>query len=113
MAYVLLRYLHLFAAVALAGGLIIENLAIKPEINQQDAHNLARVDVVCGLAVLVIFACGLTLWLGVGKPAEFYSLNPVFHGKMALFGLLIVSAIYPAVFFFRNRRTQHCASLAR
>ena len=44
MTYVLFRYLHLLAVLALAGGIIIENMAIKPQIDSEDARNLARVD---------------------------------------------------------------------
>lgn len=106
MAYVLLRYLHLLAALVFAGALIIENMAIKPVINREDAHNLARVDGICGMAALVIIACGLALWLWVGKPADFYNTNPLFHLKLGLLAILITSAVYPALFFFRHRQTE-------
>ena len=106
MAYVLLRYLHLLAALVFAGALIIENMAIKPVINREDAHNLARVDGICGMAALVITACGLALWLWVGKPADFYNANPVFHLKLGLLAMLIACAVFPAVFFFRHRQTE-------
>lgn len=104
MTYVLLRYLHLLAVLALAGGIIIENMAIKPQIDSEDARNLARVDAFCGLSVLLLTGIGLILWLAVGKPADFYSGNPLFHAKLGLFGLLLATAAYPALFFFRNRR---------
>jgi putative membrane protein len=106
MAYVLIRYLHLLAALVFAVALLIENMAIKPVINREDAHNLARIDAICGMAALVIIACGMTLWLWVGKPADFYNTNPVFHLKLGLLAILIVSAIYPAIFFFRHRQTE-------
>ena len=106
MSYVLFRYLHLIPALIFAGALIIENMAIKPVITREDAHNLARVDAVCGMAALIIFGFGLSLWLWVGKPADFYSSNPVFHTKLGLFVLLIVCAIYPALFFVRHRHTE-------
>ena len=106
MAYVLFRSLHLLAALVFAGALIIENMAIKPVINREDAHNLARVDGICGMAALVIIACGLALWLWVGKPADFYNTNPVFHLKLGLLAILITSAVYPALFFFRHRQTE-------
>lgn len=103
MAYVLFRYLHLFAVLVLVGGVIIENMAIRPKINDEDARNLARIDSFCGLAVVCIIVFGSVLWFGVGKPATFYSTNPLFHAKLGLLGLLLLTAITPAVFFFRNR----------
>lgn len=104
MTYVLFRYLHLLAVLALAGGIIIENIAIKPQIDSEDARNLARVDAFCGISALLLLIFGLILWMAVGKPADFYSVNPLFHAKLGLFGLLLASASYPALFFFRNRR---------
>lgn len=104
MSYVLFRYLHLFAVIVLAGGIVIENMAIKPEINSEDARNLARIDAICGLSSVLIVIFGLTLWFAVGKPAEFYSPNPLFHAKLGLFLLLLLVAAWPALFFFRNRK---------
>lgn len=103
MAYVLFRYLHLIAVLVLVGGVIIENMAIRPQINGEDARNLARIDRFCGLAVLCIVIFGTVLWLAVGKPATFYSDNPLFHAKLGLLGALLLSAIAPALFFIRNR----------
>ena len=90
--------------VALAGGIVIENMAIKPQINSEDARNLARVDAICGLSAVLIIIFGLILWFTVGKPADFYSANPVFHAKLGLFVLLLLIAAWPALFFFNNRK---------
>lgn len=103
MSYVLFRYLHLIVAIVLVGGIIIENMATRPQINSEDAHNLSRVDAICGLSVLLLLFFGLILWVGVGKPADFYSANPVFHAKLGLFALLVIIATYPAMFFFKHR----------
>ncbi len=103
MTFVLFRYLHLLAVLVLLGGVIIENMAIRPRIIGEDAKNLARIDSFCGLAVACIVVFGSVLWFGVGKPATFYSTNPLFHAKLGLLGLLLLTAITPAVFFFRNR----------
>jgi putative membrane protein len=48
---------------------------------------------------------GLSLWLWIGKPAEFYSQNPIFQLKLGLFFLLALLSIYPAIFFIRNRKS--------
>lgn len=106
MIYSLLRTLHLIAMLALIGAIVIENIAIKPVINKEDAINLARVDKVAGVGALLTLCLGLALWFGVGKPAEFYSGNPVFHGKIGLFGMLLAMAIYPALFFLKHAHTE-------
>lgn len=106
MYYDFFKLLHLLAIFFLAGGLIIENIAIKPQINGEDARNLAKVDAICSISALLVLLLGLTLWLWIGKPAEFYSSNPVFHAKLGLFALMVLSAIYPTVFFIKHRHSE-------
>ena len=62
-------------------------------------------DVVYGIAAVLTLLLGLTLWLWVGKPSEFYSLNPIFQFKLGLFFLLALLSIYPTMFFLRNRKS--------
>lgn len=107
MLYSLFRLLHFGALILFAGALIIENMAIKPSISGEDARNLARVDRACGLGALLTLVFGLVLWFWVGKPAVFYSQNPVFHAKLGLFALLLALAVYPALFFHHHRHAEH------
>ena len=102
MMYAFTRLLHLAAILVFAGTLVIANMATKPSINGEDVENLAKVDVVGSLAAIATFFLGLTLWLWVGKPAEFYSHNPLFHAKVGLFFLLILLALLRK-FLFRSR----------
>ncbi|NQV71349.1 MAG: DUF2214 family protein [Pseudohongiella sp.] len=106
MYYELVRLLHFAAIFALAGALIIENMALKPTINAEDARNLAKVDAVYGASAVLVFLFGLTLWLWVGKPSAFYSANPLFQIKLGLFILLAILSIYPTLFFIRHRRAE-------
>lgn len=106
MYYELFRLLHFAAIFALAGSLIIENMALKPEISGEDARNLAKVDAVYGISALCVFLFGLTLWLWVGKPSEFYSTNPLFQIKLGLFIALAMLSIYPTIFFIKHRRSE-------
>lgn len=101
----LIRYLHLFAVLALAGTLIIENMAMARQITREDLRNLLKVDAAYGISAGVVLACGLVLWLSGAKPAEFYTANPVFHAKLTLFVLVGLLSIYPTVFMLRQRRT--------
>ncbi|MFM1895483.1 MAG: hypothetical protein RLZZ385_557 [Pseudomonadota bacterium] len=105
MAYIVFRYLHLLAILVLAGAVLIENLAISRSLSREDLRNLARVDAAYGIAAAAVLVFGLILWLGVGKPAEFYSGNPVFHAKLGLFVLMGLVSIYPTVFFLRQRNS--------
>jgi len=105
MYYELARLLHFAAIFAFAGALVLENMAIKPQITGEDARNLAKVDAVCGISAVSVLIFGLTLWLWVGKPSEFYSSNPLFHAKLGLFTLMALCAIIPTVFFNRHRKS--------
>ena len=105
MLYVLFRYLHFIAIIGLAGALVIENMAISRSISGEDARNLAKVDGVLGLSAMAVLVFGLVLWLGVGKPAAFYTQNPVFHAKIGLFILAGLLSIYPTKFFLKHRKT--------
>ena len=105
MLYTLIRTLHFVAIFVLAGALVIENMALKPTITGEDARNLARVDAFYGIGAVLTLLFGLILWLWVGKPSEFYSLNPIFHFKLGLFFLLALLSIYPTIFFLRNRKS--------
>ena len=105
MSYILFRYLHFIAILILAGALLIENMAISRNISGEDARNLAKVDRICGLSALLVFLFGLTLWLWVGKPSEFYTGNMIFQLKLGIFVLVALLSIYPAVFFTRHRNS--------
>jgi putative membrane protein len=106
MYYELDRLLHFAAIFAFAGALVIENMAIKPQITGEDARNLVKVDAVCGISALFVLTFGLTLWLWVGKPSEFYSSNPIFHAKLGLFTLMVLCAIAPAIFFNKHSKSE-------
>lgn len=105
MIYELVRLLHFLAIFALGGALVIENMAIKPLITGEDARNLAKVDLVYGLSAAFVLVFGVVLWVGVGKPSEFYSSNPVFHAKIGLFFLMAICSIAPTLFFFKHRQS--------
>ncbi|MEQ8954736.1 MAG: DUF2214 family protein [Gammaproteobacteria bacterium] len=104
MLYTLFRYLHFLAIIGLVGALVIENMAIKRSITGEDARNLARVDAVLGISATAVLLFGVVLWLWVGKPPEFYSENPLFWAKLALFGVVFLLSVYPTVFFLRHRK---------
>jgi len=102
---IVVRYLHFFAIFGFAGALLIENMAIAARIDQEDAHNLPKVDAVYRLCAVLTFSFGFVLWRWVGRPSEFYTDNLLFQLKLALFVLIALLSIYPTLFFNRNRNT--------
>lgn len=105
MAYAFLRILHFAAIAALAGCLIIENMAVGAQLSAEDRSNLLKVDRVYGMSAFTVLLAGLLLWFAVGKPPEFYSSNPLFHAKLGLFTLTALISLLPTLFFWRARRS--------
>lgn len=103
-AEILLRYLHFISILVLVGSLVGEHLLLKDRMTRREIRRLAALDGWYGLSAILLVAAGLTLWFGVGKSAEFYSKNWIFHIKLTLAILLGVLSIYPTVFFFKQRK---------
>ncbi len=102
----LVRSFHFIGIFGLFAALVSEHLLIKPEMSKVEMKKLAVVDAIYGISAIIILVAGLLLWFVVGKPAEFYSQNPVFHVKLTLFVLIAALSIYPTVFFIKNRNSQ-------
>ncbi|MCL6261393.1 DUF2214 family protein [Aquiflexum sp. TKW24L] len=101
---ILLRYVHFISIFTIVGTLVSEHLLLKNTMSRSEIGRLAKVDGLYGLAVLILLAVGMTLWLGgYGKPTEFYSNNSLFHTKLTLFIVIGILSIYPTVFFIRNK----------
>ena len=105
MLYTIFRTLHLLAIIALAIALLIENIAIKPSIGAEDARNLAKVDAVYTVSIVLAFLFGLTLWLWIGKPSAFYSANALYWSKIGIFSVLAILSLIPKGFFKKSRNT--------
>ena len=100
MAYEIMRLAHFAALFVVSATVLVHYIAFAPEITREDARNLYKVDLAFWAASAIAFIAGLVLWLGVGKPASFYSPNSLFHTKLGLFfGMLLCSI--PATKFFR------------
>lgn len=102
---ILLRYIHFISIFFIVGSLFTEFVLLKKEMSRSELARLSRIDAVYGLASIALLAAGLTLWLGsIGKPAEFYTNNPIFLTKLGLFTIVGLLSIYPTVYFLKNRK---------
>ncbi|MDO9520726.1 MAG: DUF2214 family protein [Pseudohongiella sp.] len=91
--------IHLIAVLAAIVGLLIILMASAPTISVQDLRAINRVYLLTGFALIIAAMAGAVLWLTIGKPAEFYSNNPVFHAKLGLFALLVAVVAYTGLKF--------------
>lgn len=96
--------IHLLLVLALVVGILVILLASAEQVSPQDLLAIQRVYKLTGVSLVLVAIAGLILWLWVGKPAAFYSNNPVFHAKLGLFLLL------GALFSYNAYRVQHLPS---
>jgi len=102
---ILLKYVHFLAIFGIVASLTAEHLLLKPQLTRNELHRISIIDGIYGVSAIVLLAAGLTLWRGgVGKPAEIYSKNWIFHLKVGLFVVIGLLSIYPTVFFLKQRK---------
>lgn len=93
--------IHLLLVLALVVGILVILLASAEQVSPQDLLAIKRVYKLTGASLVLVAIAGMILWLWVGKPAAFYSNNPVFHAKLGLFLLL------GALFSYNAYRVHH------
>ncbi|WP_440903196.1 DUF2214 family protein [Catenovulum sp. SX2] len=101
---ILVRYMHFIGIIFLASGLVASHILAGWQLNQQQFKSLRIADGVYGLGAVLVLIAGVLLIASVGKPAEFYSKNPVFHVKMTLFVIMGILSIFPTKYFLQNRK---------
>jgi len=99
MAESLFRTLHLLGVMGTAAGVLIIVFGASQTISRDDASGIFKVYLMTGVAILITLIAGLSLWLYVGKPAAFFSGNPVFHAKLGLFIILLTVLAHPLRYF--------------
>lgn len=101
---VLSRYLHFIAVFAIVGAIVAEQFMISKSMTRKQIKTIAIVDGIYGLGAILVLVGGLLLWFWVGKPADFYTKNWLFHTKLTLFVVLGILSAYPTIFFLKNRK---------
>ena len=98
------RYLHFASILTLVGAVLAQHWGLRSTLTRRQVGRLQRMDVIYAVSVVVVLATGFLQWLAVGKPAAFYSPNPVFHTKITLFLIVGRLSAYPGVFLARQRK---------
>lgn len=101
---ILIRYLHFVSLILLMAAVLGQHLLLKREMTRGAISTVQRLDIVYAVTVVVVLVTGFAQWLWVGKPADFYSSNPIFHTKITLFLIVGIVSIYPSVFLGKNRK---------
>lgn len=100
---IIVRYLHFIGILGLAATLVLQFMSLKVMLAPEELRRLANIDRFYGFFAILTLAAGLGLWFGVGKSAEFYTSNWVFHLKLTLFVIAAGLSIAPTVFFIKHR----------
>ena len=100
----LVAYLH-YLSIILTGGFLVGELVVcRPGITADQARRLASIDVVFFVSALVALATGLLRLFFYAKGVGFYTDNPAFWTKMALYVIIAVLSIKPTRTFLRWKR---------
>jgi putative membrane protein len=102
----LVRYVHFISIILLFFALAAEHLLLAEKLTPTQIRRLFRLDIIYGMAAILVLAAGFMLIYGVGKPSQFYVDNWVFNLKGSLFLLLGVLSIKPTAFYMKNRKSE-------
>lgn len=95
-------YFHFLGLAALVGCLVAEYSLLQPALHARLLQRLKRVDMAYGAIAGLMLASGLVRMYAEKGP-EYYTGNPWFWSKMALFALAGIISIYPTVTFLRTK----------
>ncbi len=102
----ILAYLHLLAILTMVVFISSEAALCRVQwLNAAVVERLAKIDLVYGVAAIMVLATGIarTVW-GV-KGTAWYWTNPLLHVKLTLFIVVGVISIFPTLTYMRWRKT--------
>jgi putative membrane protein len=100
----LIAYLHYLSIILLAGFLVGELVTCRAGMTTEQARRLAGIDAVFFASALAALATGLLRLFFYAKGVGFYTGNPTFWVKMALYVIIAVISITPTRTFLRWKR---------
>ncbi len=103
-AEILIRYLHFVSLILLIAAVLGQHLLLRAKMTRREIATVQRLDILYAIMVVIVLATGFAQWFWVGKPADVYSSNPVFHVKVTLFLIVGVVSAYPSVFLGKNKK---------
>jgi putative membrane protein len=100
----LVAYLHYLSIILTGGFLIGELVMCRPGMTGEQARRLAGIDVVFFVSALAALATGLLRLFYYSKGLSFYTGNPAFWVKMALYVIIAGMSIKPTRTFMHWKR---------
>lgn len=99
-----MAYLHYLSIILIAGFLVGELVMCREGMTTDQARRIASIDAVFFAAALAALATGLLRLFFYAKGVSFYTGNPAFWAKMALYVIIAVISITPTRTFLRWKR---------
>jgi len=100
---VLFAFLHHLAAFTLVSAIAIEFMLLRGELTLWSARRLQVVDMILGIAAVVLLVVGLGRVFWFEKGAAYYFHNHAFLTKFSLFILVALLSIVPTIEFLSWR----------
>jgi len=100
----LVAYLHYLSIIFVGGFLIAELVMCRAGMTSQQAQRLAIVDAGFFASAMAALATGLLRFFFYAKGVGFYTGNPAFWAKMALYVIIAAISITPTRTFLRWKR---------
>jgi putative membrane protein len=97
----LMASLHHLSAFTLTACLVYEFVAFRKLLTVDEVRRIQRVDLWYGVSAGVLLVVGLLRVFYFEKGASFYSANPMFWIKMALFTVVGLLSVYPTIRYIR------------
>ena len=100
----MIRYFHFISIFGVVAAVAAQHLLLRDKMTRGEIARISKIDAVYGISALSVVGFGLVLWFIVGKPAQFYTSNWIFHLKVTLFILVGLISIIPTVYFLKTRK---------
>lgn len=97
-------FIHHAAAFLVVGTLMVELVLLKGELTPASARSALRMDMVYGIAALVLLVAGLVRVFYTEKGAAYYFASGPFLVKLGLFIVVALLSIYPTMKFIGWRK---------
>ena len=97
-------YLHHAAAFLIVAALMVELVVLKTELTLASARSVLRMDMVYGIAALVLLVVGFVRVFHTEKGSAYYFDSGSFLLKLALFIVVGLLSIYPTIKFMGWRK---------
>jgi putative membrane protein len=88
---------HHLCVYVLIATLVAEAVLLRGSCSAESVRRLARIDLAFGLAAVAVITAGVCRVLWGAKGSAFYTSNPVFWTKMALFAVIGLVSIVPTI----------------